>query len=66
MHRVLKLLPIRSEEQDPRSGTLLVRGAIEEERPVRLGEDQSLGFRLAIIRGPWVARWRCPVCHKVS
>jgi hypothetical protein len=50
MHHVLELLPIWSEEQDPCSGTLLARGAIEEERLVRLSEDQSLGFRLAIIQ----------------
>jgi hypothetical protein len=33
MHHVLELLPIRSEEQDPHFGTLLARGAIEEECP---------------------------------
>jgi hypothetical protein len=42
MHHVLELLPIRSGEQDPHTGTLLALGAIEEERLVRLGEDRRL------------------------
>jgi hypothetical protein len=66
MHHVLKLLPTWSEKQDPRSGTLLARGAVEDESPVRLGEDQSFDLQLAVIRSPWVARRRCPVCHKVT
>jgi hypothetical protein len=41
MHHVHELVPIRSQEQDPRFDNLLVQGAIEEECPVRLGEDQS-------------------------
>jgi hypothetical protein len=52
MHHVLELLPIRSEEQDPHFGTLLARGAIEEECPMRLSEDRSLGLRLVITRAP--------------
>jgi hypothetical protein len=66
MHHVLELLPLRSEELDPRSGTLLALRAIEEDHPVRLYEDRSPGFRLTIIRVPWVSRWRCLVCHKVT
>jgi hypothetical protein len=52
MHHALELLPLWSEEQDPRFSTLLVQGAVEEERTVRLSEDRSLGFQLAIIRAP--------------
>jgi hypothetical protein len=48
MHHVLELLPIKSEEQDTCTGTLLARGAVEEECPVRLGEDRSLGLQLTI------------------
>jgi hypothetical protein len=44
MHHVLELLPIRSEEYDPHSSTLLAREGIEEERLVRLSEDFSLGL----------------------
>jgi hypothetical protein len=57
MHHILELLPVRSEEQDPRTGPLLTRGAVEKESPVRLDEDRSLGPRLTIIRPLWGVWW---------
>jgi hypothetical protein len=56
MHHVLELLPIRREEQNPHSSTLFARGVVEEECLVRLGQDRSLSFWLAITQAPWVAR----------
>jgi hypothetical protein len=31
-----------------------------------LGEDQGIGFLLAVIQAPWVGQWQCPICHEVS
>jgi hypothetical protein len=33
---------------------------------VRPGEDRSSGLYLTIVWVPWMARWRCPVRHKIS
>jgi hypothetical protein len=52
VHHILKLLPVRSEEKDPRAGPLLMRGAIEEESPVRPGEDRSPRPQLTVTRPP--------------
>jgi hypothetical protein len=49
---VLELLPHQSEEQDPHTSPLFMRGAIEEKSPVRPGEGQSSGLWLTVIRPP--------------
>jgi hypothetical protein len=41
------------EEQHPRTGPLLTRGAVKEESPVRSREDQSSGLCLTVVRAPW-------------
>jgi hypothetical protein len=52
VHHVLELLPTRCQEQDPRSVTMLTLGAIEEECPMGLGEDQSFDLRLVDVWTP--------------
>jgi hypothetical protein len=66
VHHVLELLPSRSQEQDPHSGTLFTQGAVEEGSPMWLNEDQSFDLQLVVIWTLWLAwRW-CLVYHKVS
>jgi hypothetical protein len=66
VHHILELLPVRIEEQDPCDAPMLMRGAVEEESPVRPGEDRSPGPRLTFIRPPWGVWWWHPVDYEVS
>jgi hypothetical protein len=60
------VLGVQSEEQDPHTVPLLSRGDVEEESPVRPGEDRSSGFWLTVVWALWVSQWRRLVRHKIS
>jgi hypothetical protein len=54
------------EEQYPRTGPLLTRGAVKQESLVGSGEDQSSGPWLIDVKAHWVACWWRPVDYEVG
>jgi hypothetical protein len=66
VHNVLQLFPSWSKEQGSHTAPLLLRGAVEVEGPVRVGECWSRWFRCTVVWLPWEAWWRRSVCYKIS